>query len=110
MGPVGAGLVLVLVLVLSACGGRAAGSIGAACVASPRQTADQRALCTCIQATADQTLSAADQRRAAPFFADPERAHRVRLSDTARNDAFWARYMAFVDAAEAQCAPDNGDA
>lgn len=104
------GSVLVLILALGACGGGgASGGIASACVAGPRQTADQRALCSCIQTAADRTLSAGDQRRAAPFFADPERAHRVRLSDTARDDAFWARYMAFVAEAEATCAPTGDD-
>lgn len=100
---------LVLVLALAACGGGAAGSIAAACTVGPRQTPDQRALCACIQTAANQTLSAGDQRRAAPFFADPDRAHRVRLSDTARDDAFWARYLAFVAHAEALCAPTGED-
>ncbi|MCU0907945.1 MAG: hypothetical protein MUF73_10955 [Rhodobacteraceae bacterium] len=98
---------LVLALVVAACGGGGTGGIAAACVTGPRQTADQRALCACIQSAANRTLSAADQRRAAPFFADPDRAHRVRLSDTARDDAFWARYLAFVAEAEAACAPDG---
>jgi len=100
---------LVIVMGLAACGGGSAGGIAAACVSGPRQTADQRALCSCIQGVADRTLSGADQRRVVPFFADPERAHRVRLSDTARDDAFWARYMAFVDTAEATCGPESED-
>jgi hypothetical protein len=104
---IGAGLGLVLVL--AACGSGASGGIGLACLTGPRQTADQRALCGCIQGVADRSLSAADQRRMVPFFADPERAHSVRLSDTPRNDAFWARYMAFVQAAEATCGPDSDD-
>jgi hypothetical protein len=99
-----------LALVLAACGGGgASGGIGLACLTGPRQTAEQRALCGCIQGVADRSLSASDQRRVVPFFADPERAHRVRLSDTPRNDAFWARYMAFVAAAEATCDPDSDD-
>jgi len=100
---------LALIVALAACGGGAAGTIAEACVAGPRQTADQRALCSCIQTAADRTLSRGDQRRAAPFFADAERAHRVRLSDTDRDDAFWARYLAFVAEAEALCAPSADD-
>jgi hypothetical protein len=52
---------------------------------------------------ANQSLSAADQRRASRFFGDPDRAQDVRLSDTARDDAFWERWRAFAERAEAIC-------
>jgi hypothetical protein len=104
-------------LALTACGGgnsarvpevsRAAsplGPVAQACLSSPRAGANT-ALCSCIQLVADQSLGAADQRLASGFFADPEAAHAVRLSDTPRDDAFWARYTAFAEAAENLCRP-----
>ena len=53
-------------------------------------------LCACIQSVADGTLSNADQRRVATFFADPEEAQEIRASDTAFADAFWDRYLVFI--------------
>jgi hypothetical protein len=88
--------------VLGGCGGGVSGEIGRACVTSGRDAANPQ-LCSCIQGVANQSLSAADQRRAARFFGDPDRAQDVRLSDTARDDAFWERWRAFADRAEAIC-------
>jgi len=48
-------------------------------------------------------LSGADQRRAARFFADPHRAQEVRQSSRADDAAFWLRYIAFGEQAEALC-------
>lgn len=79
------------------------GVIGQACSQSTRPGVSPR-LCGCIQMVADQTLSRADQSRAGPFFADPDAAHAVRLSDTPRDDAFWARWTDFAEAAEGLCA------
>jgi hypothetical protein len=80
-----------------------AGSIERACNRSDRDAAN-RSVCACIQQVADMSLSSADQRRAAGFFNNPDKAQDVRLSDTSRDDAFWARYMAFGEQAEAFCA------
>lgn len=80
-----------------------AGPIERACNKSDREAAN-RSVCACIQQVADMSLSGADQRRAAKFFNDPDKAQDVRLSDTTRDDAFWARYMAFGEQAEAFCA------
>lgn len=79
-----------------------ASTIENACVRSDRQAAT-RALCRCIQNAADQTLSRADQRQAARFFRDPDRAQAVRMSSDQRDSAFWQRYRAFADLAEARC-------
>lgn len=62
-----------------------------------------RNTCGCIQLAADQTLSGSDQKRGASFFGNPELAHSVRLSDTERDDAFWARWRRFGDAADQLC-------
>jgi hypothetical protein len=79
-----------------------AGPIERACMASDR--GGNRALCGCIQQAADMTLSGGDQRRAAKFFKDPERAHQTWISQRASDDAFWDRYKEFGKTAEATCA------
>lgn len=78
------------------------GPIASACNRSDRRAANPR-LCGCIQTAANQSLSGADQRRAAPFFTDPARTQEVRKSDTGRNDAFWERYTGFAEQAERMC-------
>ena len=50
------------------------------------------------------TLSRADQRRAAKFFADADEAQQVRMSKSDSDNAFWARYKNFATTAEAYCA------
>jgi hypothetical protein len=79
-----------------------AGPIERACMASDR--GGSRSLCGCIQQAADATLSGGDQRRAAKFFKDPERAHQTWISQSASDDAFWDRYKRFGQTAEASCA------
>ena len=79
-----------------------AGPIERACLASDRSNGDAR-VCACIQAMADRWLSSADQRLAAGFFRDPDKAQAIRISDTPEHDAFWDRYMAFGSAAAAAC-------
>lgn len=80
-----------------------AGPIERACVASDRGAAN-RAACACIQSVADMTLTGGDQRKAAKFFSDPERAQDVFLSKRSADDAFWDRYQNFGATAEAYCA------
>ena len=91
-----------LVLVCMA-GAASAGPIDSACMSSQRK-AVTRSLCGCIQQVANQTLPGADQRRVATFFRDPEKAQKVRLSDSRVDDAFWLRYKEFGAQAEAVCA------
>jgi hypothetical protein len=88
--------------VLGGCGGGVSGDIGRACMASGRDAASPQ-LCSCVQGAANQTLSASDQRRASRFFDDPDRAQQTRTSDSSRDEAFWLRYRAFADTAEALC-------
>lgn len=80
-----------------------AGAIENACNRSDRKESN-RQLCGCIQQVADQTLRGADQRRAASFFKDPEKAHKVWMSKSNADDAFWERYKAFSAQAQAYCA------
>jgi hypothetical protein len=79
-----------------------AGPIERACMSSDR--GGNRSLCGCIQQAADATLSGGDQRRAAKFFKDPERAHQTWVSQSSADDAFWERYKRFGQTAEASCA------
>ncbi len=81
----------------------AGGPIEKACNRSDRSGATS-SMCSCIQQAADQTLSNSDQRRAAKFFEDPEKAQDVRLSTSSADDAFWDRYRNFTDTASAYCA------
>lgn len=78
-----------------------AGPIDSACLRAGR-TAD-RGLCGCIQQVADMTLSRADQRRAADFFKNPQKAQDVRASSRASDNDFWDRYKNFATTAEAYC-------
>ncbi len=80
-----------------------AGPIDSACMRSDRGASNRRT-CGCIQQVADQTLSRADQRRAARFFRDADEAQKVRMSKSDSDNAFWARYKNFASAAEAYCA------
>jgi hypothetical protein len=80
-----------------------AGPIANACMQSNRRAANA-ALCGCIQQVADQTLRGADQRRAATFFRNPDKAQQVFLSKNRNDDAFWERYKSFGAAAEQSCA------
>ncbi len=93
------------VVMLAGCGGGArsvSGEVAKACIAGGRDAAN-RSLCSCVQQVANQSLSAADQRRAAGFFEDPQTAQDTRQSDRASDEAFWTRYRAFADRAEASC-------
>ncbi|OYU40823.1 MAG: hypothetical protein CFE33_01680 [Pseudorhodobacter sp. PARRP1] len=79
-----------------------AGPIENACNRSDRKAANPQ-LCGCIQQVADQTLRGADQRRAASFFKDPEKAHKVWMSKSRGDDEFWDRYKAFSAQAQVYC-------
>ena len=96
-------LVLGAVLALGFAGAALAGPVETACNRSDRDAAS-RSLCNCIGQVADQTLRGADQRRAAAFFRDPEKAHKAWMSKRDSDDAFWERYKAFGAQAEASCA------
>ena len=80
----------------------AAEQIRLACLQSDK-SGGNRALCGCIQDAADLTLTAKDQRLAATFFEDPNRAQRVRQSNSRSNTAFWERYRSFGETAESFC-------
>lgn len=80
-----------------------AGLIESACLRSERSGGD-RALCGCIQSAANKTLTARDQRLAATFFTNPDRAQEIRMSKRRNHDIFWDRYTAFGETAEVFCA------
>jgi hypothetical protein len=79
-----------------------AGPISNACMQSNRTSASN-SLCACIQRVADGTLRGSDQRRAASFFRDPDKAQQVRMSKSRNENAFWARYKLFGQQAESSC-------
>ncbi|MBW7921410.1 MAG: arginine transporter [Rubellimicrobium sp.] len=98
-------LILAATLALAACGGgRVTGDVSKACMSGGRQAANA-SLCSCVQQAANQTLTAAEQRRAATFFADPQRAQDTRQSGNSSDRAFWTRYRAFSSLAETMCRP-----
>jgi hypothetical protein len=78
------------------------GPISRACLTSNRK-ARNRALCGCIQAAADRTLSTSDQTLASTFYADPHRAQTVRQSDRASDEVFWKKYRNYSETAQALC-------
>ncbi|MGV8986612.1 MAG: hypothetical protein ACOH2H_10040 [Cypionkella sp.] len=80
-----------------------AGPIENACLRSSRQAVN-RSLCSCIQQVADITLGGRDQRLAASFFKDPDRAQKVHMSQTRNDDDFWNRYVTFGQQAKMACA------
>lgn len=90
------------VLLCVAASAASAGPISSACMRADRDAAN-RQLCGCIQQVADQTLRGSDQRRVVSFFKDPDRAQDVKMSKRDADDAFWERYKAFADQAEAYC-------
>ncbi|UWQ19484.1 hypothetical protein K3551_06765 [Jannaschia sp. M317] len=106
---------LAALLVLGACGGGGRGSdvtsnarpyatgpMQTACLRADRRAADT-ALCGCVQAAADATLSGRDQSRAVKFFREPHQAQVTRQSDNRGDEAFWQRYKRFVAVAERAC-------
>ncbi|NEX47311.1 hypothetical protein [Pseudotabrizicola algicola] len=80
-----------------------AGPIERACLNSDRKAAT-RPVCACVQQVADMTLRGGDQRKAASFFKNPDRAQKVRMSKSDNDNEFWRRYKAFGEQAEAYCA------
>ncbi|MDZ7711097.1 MAG: hypothetical protein U5K36_14400 [Roseovarius sp.] len=108
-------VLLGLVLGLAACGGPgrfaggpggvrpvASGPISDACLSSGRK-ARSPALCGCIQAVANDSLSRADQRRAVGFYRDLHEAQEVRTSQRPADQRFWKVYKAYADRAERIC-------
>ena len=79
-----------------------AGILGRACMRSDRKAAT-RPMCNCIQQVANQSLSRADQRLAASFFADPHKAQEIRQSDMRGHEQFWSRYKEFGTIVAASC-------
>ena len=78
-----------------------ANTIQRACLTSDR--AINPRLGSCIQAAADRTLTRRDQKVAASFFADPDRAEEMRMSKRQNHEAFWERYKAFGAFAASVC-------
>jgi hypothetical protein len=110
------GIALAALMALTACGGRgydpdgtggvvlfAQGPISNACEKSGRKEASS-ARCGCVQAVADRSLSNAEQRRGAKFFADPHQAQETRQSSRASDESFWLTWKEFGNKAATLCA------
>ena len=95
-------LALALTVAASAPVASFAGPIEQACLRSDRPSAN-RAVCGCVQDAANLTLNNSDQKLAASFFKDPQKAQDIRQSDRSSHEAFWKRYREFGEAAETFC-------
>ena len=80
----------------------ATGPISQACLQSNRE-AKSRRLCGCIQGVANQTLSAAQQRRSVEFYRNPHLAQEIRQSDKPVDEKFWGAYKTYGERAERLC-------
>ena len=69
----------------------------------PDRKARSAERCGCIQAVANDTLSASDQRLAVSFYGDPHKAQEIRQSDNAAHERFWQSYKDYAEAAAAVC-------
>ena len=79
-----------------------AGPISRACMDSGRKGASS-SLCACLDRVAKGELSRRDQRKAAKFFKDPQRAQDTRQSDRPSDEAFWKRYRSYSTRAADIC-------
>lgn len=96
-------LSFLIIMSLAGTGIAQAEVIERACMKSPRGGANTQ-LCGCIQDVANITLSRGEQRTAASFFADPDKAQSMRQSSRRSDERFWKRYQNFGATAEAYCA------
>lgn len=80
----------------------ATGPLASACLASDR-SARSRALCGCIQAVANGSLTLNEQRRAVAFYTDPHLAQTIRQSDKPSDEKFWQAYSGYAERAERVC-------
>lgn len=113
------GIALLALVGLAACGGGtryasgnagyatpsvlfATGPIQQACQKGGRKAAS-RARCGCIQAVADRSLSASDQRRGASYFNNPHRLQEVRQSGNQSDARFWRIWKAYGQQATELC-------
>ncbi|MEI4486780.1 arginine transporter [Frigidibacter sp. MR17.14] len=93
---------LAFLALTAGCGGGTHGPVNAACLGAGRSAATA-ASCGCVQRVAHRSLGWGEQRRAARFFKDPDRAEATRMSDAPADKTFWKRYEAFIDRAKASC-------
>ena len=77
-------------------------AIERACLRSDRD-AKSRQLCGCIQQAANLTLAAPDQKLAATFYDDPQKAQDIRQSRNRSHERFWGRYKDYAEVATTFC-------
>lgn len=80
----------------------ASGPISQACQKSDRSNAN-RQVCGCIQSIANRSLTNSDQKLAASFYNDPQKAQDVKMSKSTSHDAFWDRYKLYATQSERAC-------
>lgn len=73
-----------------------------ACMRSDRD-AKSRQICGCIQQAANLTLAAPDQKLAASFYKDPQKAQDIRQSNKRSHERFWDRYKQYAEIATTFC-------
>ena len=100
--PLAASLLLSTGLALSFGSASSAGALEQACNAAPQQGGN-RNLCGCIQQVANLTLNGREQKLAAGFFKDPQKAQVMRQSARRRDETFWQKYLAFGESAALYC-------
>ena len=95
-------MILTALVAVGSCGPRVSGEVGKACLAADRKAANAQ-LCSCVQAAANVHLNGSDQKIAASFFAEPEKANDMKIATSRSADAFWDRYKAFSQTAQRSC-------
>lgn len=83
-------------------GAASAQAIEHACLRSDRE-AKSRQLCGCIQQAANLTLAGPDQKLAASFYKDPQKAQDIRQSNNRSHERFWDRYKDYAETASTFC-------
>lgn len=77
-------------------------AIERACLSSDRE-AKSRLLCGCLQQAANLTLATPDQKLAASFYKDPQKAQDIRQSNNRSHERFWNRYKDYAEVATTFC-------
>ncbi|MFZ1661881.1 MAG: hypothetical protein WAT77_07955 [Paracoccaceae bacterium] len=95
------GIWAALAVMAGANGAHAGEAIEAACLRTGGSALSE--LCSCIQDAADLTLGQGEQRRAATFFRNPDRAQVYQTSTKQADQEFWSRYLTFTQQAQTFC-------
>lgn len=94
--------ILALLFVFGLTGVSFAQSIENACLRSDRDAKSMK-ICRCIQQAANMTLTSQDQKLAASFYGDPQKAQDMRQSSSRSHEKFWNRYKEYAKVAGTFC-------